>query len=199
MTFRIKVLKGKDVFPYISYLVEMRLKSYCSFPYLYVSTPEEERDYAEAYASNPQVLFMIGFKDDKLAGILTGVPFTGFLYDWRKSFKYLNINPETCFYLGEIMVEPAFQRLGLCSQLMPAFFKEARSIGFSYTTAISSARSLSHPLCPQDYFDIGYILKEHGFTNTGIIYVVPWVTRQPDGSAKEEKNHVNCWIKDLHK
>jgi len=47
----------------------MRLKAFCEFPYLYVGNEEEELLYTQEYASTPQGLLVVAFKDDKIAGL----------------------------------------------------------------------------------------------------------------------------------
>ena len=195
--FQVKVFRGAEVLPYLRTVIDLRLKAFCSFPYLYVADVDEELAHTQAYASSPQSLFVIGFRGEKMVGFCSGLPLqmpVSFLRRLCKAFKQEGLKVADYYYFNEIVIAPAFQRHNLGSQLIRRFLQEIQKMNFQGVTGITSIRPHDHPLRPKNYFDTDTIWGKFGFVKIPLICSAPWPTRKLDGSVKVEKNQVACWI-----
>ena len=201
MTFRIDVFKGAEAAPYIRTLAEMRLKTFCEFPYLYVGKIEDDLIYTQIFSATPQGMLVVAFQGDTIVGIRSGVP----VRDQAKpldekrcqQLEKHGIKAKEYYYCGEIIVDLAFRKRGIAGQLMTKFIEEAKAMGFPGLIAITSIRPNDHPLRPQNYFEAGIFLNKYGFEKSSVVFTARWPTQQPDGTVKKEKNELACWIKEM--
>lgn len=198
MTVHLETFKGADIQPYTRLLSEMRLKEFRQFPYLYIGNMEDDLAYTQTFSSTPQGRLIVAFQGNQVVGVRSGMPLETplfFLDRWRSFLQKQGINTKKCFFSGEIVIDPAFQKKGLRSQLMNQYFQEVEAMGFTSIMAITSLRPLDHPLRPQDYVDID--MPRYGFENTNIVLSNTWPTLQADGTVKEQENHLIVWMKNL--
>ena len=200
MTFRIEVFKGKKTTPYVQTLAELRLEAFCEYPYLYVGTLENELQYTQQFSLNPEGMIIVAFEGDEIAGLYSGLPLknaVSFLADWHATLKENDIDVENCFYLGELIIKPQYQRQGLGGQLMTQMLNEAKSLGYNKVMGVTGIREPGHPLRPLNYFDADTIWGKFGLKKNDIVFTCTWPTKQPDGSVKREENKLACWMMDL--
>jgi GNAT superfamily N-acetyltransferase len=198
MTFRIEVFKGAETAPYLQTLAQLRLETFCDFPYLYVGTLEDESHYMQLYTSTPQGTLVIAFQGEEIAGLYSGLPLNVpnvFLKEWSEVLIQGRVNIENYFYLGELIVKPAFRKRGLGAQLMMRLLQETDAMGFSGAMGITAIRSLDHPLRPQDYFDTDTIWGKHGLIKSPVVLRGTWPTRQQDGTVERVENELACWLR----
>lgn len=201
MTTRIEVYKGTQILPYVRVVAEMRLKTFCEFPYLYVGNREEELGYVEDFASTPQGLLVVVFKGEQLVGFVSGLPLNtpnSFLEHWSKKLSQQGVNISNTFYAAEIIVEPCFQKQRYTVELIKRFFEEVEKMEFPSVLGVTSIRSEDHPLRPHDYVDTDGIWEKIGFKKIPIILSAVWPTRQANHAIKRETNNLACWIKEMN-
>lgn len=198
MTFRIEVFKGVETAPYIRSLAEMRLEEFSRFPYLYVGTMEDELSYVQNYPSTPQGVIVVAFEGETIAGLYSGLPMNtpvSFLEDWSAKLTEAGLDVTNYFYLGELIIKPAFRKMGLGSQLMWRLQQEAEAMGFLGLMGITAIRAKDHPLRPQDYFDTDTVWGKFGLEKSDIVFSGKWPQRQVDGTVKVEESCAACWLK----
>lgn len=202
MTTRIEVYKGFQILPYVRVVAEMRLKTFCEFPYLYVGNMEEELGYVEDFASTPQGLLVVAFKGEQLVGFVSGLPLNtpgSFLEHWSKKLSQQGVNINNTFYAGEIIVEPCFQKQRYTVELIKRFFEEVEKMEFPSVLGVTSIRSEDHPLRPRGYVDTDDIWGKIGFKKIPITLSAVWPTQQANHTIKQETNKLACWIKEMNK
>lgn len=200
MNIRLEILKGAQTLPYIHILADMRLKAFCHFPYLYVGNKNDALLYTDIYSKAPQGLFVIALQDVDVVGIFSGLPLTtpvGFLEEWSQDLAKIGVNVDKCFYGGELIVDPSFQKQGIGSQLIKRFTQEVKAMGFDRIALVTAIRPLNHPLRPPIYFDTDTIWGKYGFRKTPVEFQFCWPTKQLNGTVKEEINKLRCWIAQL--
>lgn len=202
MAFRIEVFKGAEAAPYIRPLSEMRLKVFCEFPFLYVGNMEDDLAYTQMFSTSSQGMLVVAFEGDTIVGIRSGMPVksekAGPLDEGKcRQLEAHGIKAEEYYYCGEIIVEPAFRKKGIATQLMRKFIEEVKALGFPGMIAILSIRPSHHPLRPQIYFEGGTFLSKYGFIKSPVVFTAQYPTRQPDGTVKKQQNKLACWIKEL--
>ncbi len=201
MAFCIQVFKGADILPYLQTLADMRLKAFCDFPYLYAGNVEEELVNLKEYASTSQGLLVVAFKEDRIAGVYSGMPFStpgSFLENWAKKLIRKGIETRGAFYAGDLIIEPAFQKQKCCSLLIKQLIYEVETMGFSELIGITSIRPPEHPLRPLYYKDSDSLWPKLGAEKLPITLSAIWNTWQADGSIKKEENLLACWVKRLN-
>lgn len=199
LTFQIKVYKGTQILPYAQRLAEMRLKASYEFPYLYVGNMEDELKNVQEYALTPQGLLVVAVKEDRIAGIFSGMPLEtpgSFLEHWSKKLHQQGLKTDNIYYAGEIIVEPEFQKQRCTSQLISRFFQEVEAMNFPRILSVTSIRPYDHLLRPQNYVDIDSICEKCGFEKSSMVLSAIWPTRQVNGSVKKAKNQLACWIRE---
>lgn len=199
MTFQIFTFKHTEILPYVEALVDMRLNAFSEFPYLYIGNREDELSYAKEYALSPQGILVVAFKNDRLAGS-SGIPLSSphsSLKPWLARFRAKDIEVESAYYIGELMIAPAFQKQKCCSLIITHFIEAVKAMKFSHIIGLTCIREKNHPLSPSPYFGSESIWTKIGAEQINLILSVKWTTRQEDGSSKTEKNKLSCWIKNL--
>ncbi|HQS84307.1 MAG: hypothetical protein B7Y25_05090 [Alphaproteobacteria bacterium 16-39-46] len=201
MSFQIKIFKGPEILSYIETLADMRLEAFFEYPYLYVGKREDELSYVKSYALSPQGLLIVAFKNEKIAGICSGIPLNfenSPLKPWHKKLEKEGLEIEMLYYGGEIIVKPQFQKQKACFLLMTQFIEAVKEMKFSKIIGITCIRAKDHPLCPPKYFGPESIWEKMGGEKTNIILSSHWSTRQENGSLKKQKNNLAVWIKRLN-
>lgn len=101
MSFYIRIFKHTEILPYINTFVDMRLKAFCQFPYLYVGNRKSEPSYAKEYVMCLQGIFVVAFKNEAIAGICSGMPLNAPnspLKPWLTRFCTQEINLDETYY-----------------------------------------------------------------------------------------------------
>jgi hypothetical protein len=200
MTLEINVFKGQEIFPHVHHLIDMRLTTFCEFPYLYVGDKENELPYAKEYALNSQGLLVVATKDGHLAGMLSGMPLNSpapYLKHWCKRLKKQGIDIERSFYAGELIIAPPFQKGRCFLLLLHRFLQEVKMMNFLQIHFVTCSREENHPLRPENYPDEESMWEKIGARKTPPTLPLKWVTRQLNGSVKNERNKLIWWVKDI--
>lgn len=200
MTLEINVFKGQEIFPHVHNLMDMRLTTFCEFPYLYIGDKDYELSYAKAYALNSQGLLVVATKDGHLAGMLSGMPLNApipYLQHCCKRLKKQDIDIERSFYAGELIITPPFQKGRCFLLLLHRFLQEVKMMNFSHIHFVTCYREENHPLRPDNYLKEEAMWKKIGAQKINTPLLLKWPTRQPNGSVKNEKNKLIWWVKDI--
>lgn len=100
----IEVLKGSEAIPYLNKLMEIRLLFYRDYPYLYDGSIEDEENYLRIWSNSENTLLVVAKRNDKVVGVIIGLPFSESPEENKQAFQNLETSPEDLFYLGDNIV-----------------------------------------------------------------------------------------------
>lgn len=181
------------------FLSEMRVAEFLNFPYLYAGNLEDDYIFTQCYSNAGQGMIIAAFNDNQVIGLYSGMPLRTpdcFLESWCDVLDKNGVDTINCYYSGELIIQPAFRKSGLGSALMRRFIQEVETMGFNKIMGVTSIREQNHSLRPQNYFDTDTVWGKHGFNKMDFIIPSSYPTRQADGSVKDQKNKLACWVRD---
>lgn len=199
-SYTIKLITNTEINSYLSFIAQMRLTALREFPYLYHGTMEAELPYVEFYSKAQDAIVAIAYADNVAVGIITGAPFAQcheILPGARIKFEHAKLQPEQCYYIGEVIIFPEHRGKGLCRMLFTDIEKYVLSLGYTKTIFISVSREANHPFKPANYISQDIIWNRRGYKKTSITINFSWPTYQCDGSIAEQEHVLNYWMKNL--
>jgi len=201
VSFLINVILGMQIMNYMVIVPEIILNTFKEYPYLHSPTIEEKKDYIGWFARHKKSMLVVSTKDEKIAGFITGIPMKA-LRDYIPSIEDLctknSIKIKDCYYCGDVIVLPDFQKQGVCSALFSAFENKVASMGYKCISLITSVREADHPLKPKNYRDPEAIWEHYGFRKTSLVIT----NMQPTvidaaGTVKDIENSFIFWVKEI--
>jgi GNAT superfamily N-acetyltransferase len=203
------VFKNTAVHTYLTHVGRMRSKLYKGFPYLYDATIDPEKEDVSSYKNSPDTIMVAAFAGDEFVGFTIGLPLKDFNSSCTleeevalatEKFKNVGVNLNTCFYLGEILVEPEYQNKGVEEALYKSLEQEVKATNaYTSISLIHMDRGDSHPLKPKAFIDPEKtIMENNDFIKTGHTVTYSWNTLQPDGSPRLQDNAMDFWVKNLN-
>ena len=198
MELRIETFRGAEILPYLEIFSQMRLKNFCHFPYLYAGNLKDDLIYTRQYSAVSKGMLIAAFNGENIIGIRSGIPLLSHTLISKQKCQQLEaqgLDIKEYYYCGEIIVDPAFRKMGIGNQLMKKFIGEVETMKYSGLMAVTSIRPANHPLRPQKYFDTGIFLGKFGFKKSPVVFSAQWPTHQAGGDIKEQMNKLACWVK----
>ncbi len=197
----IACILGMQILNFIHTAPEIILNTFKEYPYLHSPSLEEKKTYLTWFAENKEGILIVAHDQDELAGLITGIPMEAvkeYIPEIDELFKQNNLYLKDCYYCGDVIVLPGYQRQGLCSKMFSAFEQKVKALGYKTISLITSVREEDHPLKPAQYVDPGSIWQHYGFNKTSIIIKNMQPTVIDDlGAVEEQENSFVFWIKKL--
>ena len=196
----IKIFHGKELFPWIKVIADLRLTEFKNFPYLYVGDITIEEQYLTRYAENDHSILTVVYCDKEIAGISTGIPLvrtSKITADMLEIFEKSGINTDDYYYYGEFIVAPQFRNLGIAKKLFIKQSKIVKAWGFKNACLMTIDREAHHPLKPQHYISTDTLWQKFGFIKTAMKIKARWPTMMPDGKIVNTENTLSFWIAEL--
>lgn len=167
-------LEGAQVLNYLDPLAGLRLSIFREYPYLYDGRLEEERRYLSGYAGKGQVL--LALDAERVVGAITGMPLTEESEAFVAPFRAAGLAAEQFYYIGELLLLPAYRRLGWGSRLLAGLEQlVANERRFSAYCLATVARPSDHPLRPAGFVPIDLFCRRHGYALiNGVTAQVAW-------------------------
>lgn len=181
----IHIFEGNDAKPYLSLLADLRLEVFKEPPYLYLGNKEDELHYGARYLSK-NLIISITTINGRFAAIGTGLPLVEAQEVIRDVREKLN-DLESIYYYGEVIVLSEFRGKGLLKKILATQDEYIKTKGFTKVSMMTVIRDSVES-------ELG---EKLGYTKTEMTIRCPWLTIQPDGSAKKEVNQLLFWIKSL--
>mgnify|MGYP001309564430 CR=1 FL=1 len=195
MLLTTQILTGPDVTVHLDALATLRLEIFREFPYLYDGTRDNELRYLQVYAQAADSCVLTVAEEGRVVGAATGIPLLHEQQEIREPFAAVPYPPDSIYYVGELLLYPAYRNRGLGMQLLSNLEVQIRSLGsYRYLTCATVVRPDDHPQRPANYLLIERFLKRTGFI------ALPEVTatfawRETDGVSREHL--MQFWIKVL--
>ena len=181
-----------DLSPWLALIGQWRLKEFSSFPYLYDGTLKDEERFSIAWAKTPGSSLVVATgAEGELAGLCTGSPLNSDL----EAFTQKGYTPAQWYYLGEVIVAPAYRGQGLAGQLMERMEYEASRMGYAHFCLLCVRRSIDHPLRPAGYEGPDSVWERRGYHKLGIETNFKWRAFGVDGGSSEQEHVMEYWGK----
>ncbi len=176
-------------------LATLRLDIFKEYPYLYQGRREDELAYLRSYAEKPEACVILASDGTEVIGAATGMPLIHEDAQLRDAFAGSGYPLESIYYVGELLLQPAYRSAGLGQKLLTQMERHIRSLGhFQQLTCATVERPDNHPLRPDDAIPISRFLARTGFVHLpGVTTRFTW--RETDGVKREHT--MQFWIKDL--
>lgn len=189
-----KVLRGKEIVPFVEDITELCLMGYREYPYLYEGTASEYGPFIQNYADSPNGIVCLLFDGDRPIGVATGLPMAEMRERFQAPFKHTEVDLFSLFYLGELIVSKEYRKRGYASQLCFELERCAKETGrYSKMCFCTIKEPENHSLRPIDYKSVqdgwrGYAKHEE------ILFFCHWLCV---GETEESDHPMVYWIKDL--
>lgn len=127
----LQTLSGAAIRPYLPEVARLRIAVFREWPYLYDGDLDYEARYLEVYARSGSAVLVLVRDGERVVGASTGIPLAEESEPFRKPFIKAGIPPETVFYCGESVLDPAYRGRGLYRQFFAHREAHARALGGS--------------------------------------------------------------------
>ena len=190
-----KILSGPEIEASLDDLVTLRLEIFREYPYLYEGEREDELRYLRMYAEKPGAVVMLVQDSGEIAGAVTGIPLEHEDLKLIEGFAGTDCPLNEIYYVGEMLLYPAYRSRGLGLRLMAQVEEHVRSFGkYRYLTCATVIRHDDHPLRPASFVPIDRFLARTGFNPlSGVGTSFAWA--ETDGIKREHP--MRFWIKAL--
>ncbi|AIT09265.1 hypothetical protein LO80_04300 [Candidatus Francisella endociliophora] len=192
------ILKGLEIDKFLNDVIDLRIKVFREYPYLYDGNLEYEREYFKDFIKDSTARVILVKDADKVVAVATSIALSNahLCDDTHKPFVEKGYDVERFYYYGEIMIDQDYRNQGISKQIYQLREKEAKSLGFDklcFATIIKDSDNI-----PADYFDPNKMWKSMGFVERLDMRVeCSWPKIQADGSTKEQTSGLNFWIKEF--
>lgn len=193
--FKLELLVGQAVIPYLSEIARLRITIFKEFPYLYKGSEDSETTYLQAYAEAPHACVFVVRDGETIIGAVTGVPLSGEPATFTAPLTGSPFSLDTIYYLGEVLFLPDYRGQGLGTRLLKEFEDHVCALGrYRHLACATVVRPENHPLRPSDYRPIDGLLIRAGLIKYPELRVTfPWPGL--DGNVTE--NTMVFWMKEL--
>jgi GNAT superfamily N-acetyltransferase len=188
-----QLLTGSAVADSLADLASLRIEIFQEFPYLYDGRREDELRYLKLYAEAPEAFVITVTDSGKVVGAATGIPLRHEHQGLIVPFAGSVYPVDEIYYVGELLLCPAYRNQGLGLRLVTQVEAQVRSLGtYRYLTCATVMRPDDHPLRPTQYLPIDRFLARTGFRSLpGMTTEFNW--RETDGVTRTHP--MKFWIK----
>lgn len=190
-----QLLTGTAIAGALDDLATLRLDIFPEYPYLYQGRMADELTYLSTYAEAPDAGVILAYDGLTVIGAATGMPLIHEDAQMLDAFAEASFPLDEVYYVGELLLRPAYRNCGLGRMLLDLFESHIRSLGrYRRLTCATVERPDNHPLRPRDYIPITRFLARTGFVRLpGVTTHFMW--RETDGIKRDHP--MQFWIKDL--
>ena len=108
-TIEYKILKGDEISRYLEELVQLRIRTFKEWPYLYEANKDEEYEYLGNFITSNESVVVLALVNDQIVGALTGIVLADSVQKFTELFNQHNLDPYRYFYLSEAMIIPSYR------------------------------------------------------------------------------------------
>jgi GNAT superfamily N-acetyltransferase len=160
---QVKVVSGKDIFPWLDVLASLRIEVFRAFPYLYEGNADYEKKYLKVYTQSDQTVLVLVLDGEKVVGASSGMPLIMESNEVKAPFVTSGFTIEGIFYFGESVLLEPYRGKGFGKVFFNEREKHAVACGFVYTTFCGVVRPDDHPLRPDDYRSLNNFWISRGY------------------------------------
>ena len=190
-----QLLTGTAIADTLDDLATLRLEIFPEYPYLYQGRREDEFTYLGTYVEAPDACVILPYDGSAIIGAATGMPLIHEDAQMIDAFSGSTFPLNEAYYVGELLLLPAYRNCGLCQKLLDLLESHIRSLGRYHTlTCATVERPDDHPLRPRDFIPITRFLARTGFIRLpGVTTHFMW--QEIDGVKRDHP--MQFWSKEL--
>ncbi|GFE61117.1 GNAT family N-acetyltransferase [Geobacter sp. AOG2] len=195
-SINVRMLTGAAIADSLNDVATLRLDIFREYPYLYQGFREDELDYLGAYTQAPDACIILADDGSAVIGAATGMPLVHEDAQLRGAFTDTPFPLNGIYYVGELLLRPAYRERGLGQELLARLENHIRALGtYDSLTCATVERPDSHPLRPGNYIPITRFLTRTGFSRlSGVTTSFTWC--EIDGVERDHP--MQFWIKGLN-
>lgn len=194
-SLQLKCLKGNALAPYLQDLVQLRLKIFHDFPYLYEVDLEHESAYLKTYLQCTESVMIVVFDNEKVVGVSTGIPMEFETIKCQSPFIQKGLQLQKIFFLGESLLLPEYRGRNIYRHFFIEREAAAKNYGCNLTTFCAIERDPNDPRRPQSYVPLDSVWQHFGYTKQPDLFVhYSW---KEAGSEGEARNKMVFWTKTI--
>lgn len=195
-TYSIKVLTGEKIKEMMPFVTTQRVLAFSSYPYLFVGNFAQEMEDFKLFTESKDSALAVAYHGETPVGLLTGCALPEYWPDSVSDFKKVKVDPDSCYYIPEIIVLPEYRGKKLSPKLVDALESHAKNLGYKKISLITESHK-KHQLKPDDYKPLDAFWNHMQYRKTPLKLHSEWRTYQSDGSVKQQKHTCNFWTKVL--
>jgi len=189
------LITGAAITEALDDLATLRLDIFVEYPYLYQGRREDELAYLRSYAEKPKACVILARNGAEVIGAATGMPLIHEDVQLRNAFAGSDHPLESIYYVGELLLRPAYRNAGLGQKLLTQMEQQIRSLGhYHLLTCATVERPDDHPLRPHDAIPITRFLARTNFVRLPEV-TTRFTWRETDGVKREHT--MQFWLKTL--
>ncbi len=194
--FEIKILKGKDLEPYLNDLGRLRIQIFKEWPYLYEGNLEYEKNYLKTYTQAQNSFIAICYHQGRPVGATTAIDLTEEEESFQKPFLEHAYNVEDIVYFGESILLKEYRGHGIGQLFMKLRLEFAQSLPNKKIVSFCAVvRPQNHSLRPTDYKPLDDFWIKNGFAKVpGMLTSYSWKDLD---KTEETKKEMQFWIKHI--
>ena len=191
-----ELVTGAAIAVVLDSLASLRLEIFREYPYLYDGRREDELAYLKSYAEAPDACVILAHDEGAVVGAATGMPFIHEGAQMLPAIAASQYNVEKLYYVGELLLYPAYRNKGLGLQLLGQLEQQIHSLGrYQHLVCATVERPAAHLLQPDVYVPITRFLARTGFDlMPGVTTSFAW--RETDGIRRDHP--MQFWVKELN-
>lgn len=156
-------LSGPEAAAHLPELARLRITVFRDFPYLYDGDTAYEETYLREFFAAPGSLLVLVRDGGRVLGASTAMPMEHAHAEFIAPFRAAGIAPESVFYFGESVLDPALRGRGLGHAFFDAREARARALGRRLATFCAVERAPDHPRRPPAYRPLDDFWAKRGF------------------------------------
>jgi GNAT superfamily N-acetyltransferase len=192
--YSVKVLTGDKLKEMMPFVTTQRVLAFSSYPYLFVGNFAQEMKDFKLFTESKDSAIAVAYHGEMPVGLLTGCALPEYWPNKASDFKKVSVDPESCYYIPEIIVLPEYRGKKLSPKLVNALESYAKNLGYKKISLITESHK-KHLLKPDDYKPLDSFWNHMQYRKTPLKLCSEWRTYQPDGSVKQQKHTCNFWTK----
>lgn len=180
---------------HLQHVSEMRMRLFRDFPYLYDAKLDDEREYMHTYSQAGSAALVVTRAEGQLIGLCTTIAISEEIDEFKTKFEALGYAPTKVLYLGEMLLEPAWQGRGLGGQMLERIEAEAAAKGYQWVTAAMVQREENDPRQPDNYRTPRTLLERCGYhAEPRLDSQLTWLEI---GQSAPTEHLMRFWVKEI--
>lgn len=191
----INLLCGASAAAGCAALADLRLEIFREYPYLYDGCREKELVYVRSYSEAPDACLLTATVAGAVVGAASGMPLVHADEQLRLAIVAAGLDPAALYYVGELLLLPAYRGAQLGTQLFARLESRVRALHrYGGIVCATVVRPADHPLRPAGYLPIARFMARHDFRLlAGARVTFSW--QELDGVRRDHP--LQLWLKEL--
>ncbi len=142
----------------------LRIDIFKEYPYLYDGNLAYEKDYLSTFSQSENAIIIAAFVNGMLAGVISGLPLSEELDDFKNAFLNNDLPIDNVFYIGECVLLPQYRNMKLSKLLFDELeYLIKRKYQYKKICFCTIERPENHPLKPTNYKNNDVIWQKRNY------------------------------------